>query len=596
MESIRRPSRRHSHVPALGAAALLAVALIVSPAAAQAPAATADFSGYATGAVTHADALQTGGTRIVNSDLAFSGASVASKGLGARLTSEVGTVVQPALGDKRTYGRGSGFEASAFEPTPVENDLILTAKVEASAPPSAGPTTQETALPFDPFAYASLLRGRSEARWGGADCVLGADLSFGLGYAAGTQLVDGDFGAPGSSPQLEQPLLTTDALAPERAFSQSLSRTRLVPQTAANGAVLGPNLGLMNETRQTIAPTTLFKGTPQQFTIEVLGEWVLRVVATGLPGGAYVHYGPGAVSPETPILRTIDAAGNVTNILTFQQFLSNAGFVFTFPGLAEIAVGEDPRAIGGDGNSNPTLTPEGTVAAAAVDVVRVKTLFGDLQIEDLRIGHMEARAQVPAGGIACGLGVAKRSEPESVTPGSEFTYVITVTNPYDCTLTDVKVVDTITTTAGINFTVLSQDPSANAVAANTLTWNDVGPIAPGAAKELRVRVRVEPNSASGLFTDRAVATANCGLDSAQAGVKINLQLKGEVVIQLPRVQAGARVLGERILPATGQPVWWLLATAMLLIAAGSATLRAAPAPRALEPEEFGAIMHRLMRG
>ena len=38
-------------------------------------------------------------------------------------------------------------------------------------------------------------------------------------------------------------------------------------------------LGLQSETRQTIAPVTFFKGAPFQFTVELLGEWVLRAFA-----------------------------------------------------------------------------------------------------------------------------------------------------------------------------------------------------------------------------------------------------------------------------------------------------------------------------
>lgn len=62
--------------------------------------------------------------------------------------------------------------------------------------------------------------------------------------------------------ELLEGLLSTTALPPLREVSQSSSRTAIVP--GADG-----RLALMSETRQTIAPVTLFKGTAAQFTVEV---------------------------------------------------------------------------------------------------------------------------------------------------------------------------------------------------------------------------------------------------------------------------------------------------------------------------------------
>src|SRR5438309_11994023 len=104
----------------------------------------------------------------------------------------------------------------------------------------------------------------------------------------------------------------------------------------------------MSEVRQTIAPVTLFAGTPNETTIELLGEWVLQTVATGMPGGAWIHYGPGTVSPQTPIVRLIDSGGKRA-LLSFQDVFGDKGFSFEIPGVAEISIGEAPRAIGGNG-------------------------------------------------------------------------------------------------------------------------------------------------------------------------------------------------------------------------------------------------------
>ena len=499
-------------------------------------------AGYASGTVIHADALQNAGTRLADVEVAFSGAAYTSAPLGKGIKNEVQRVVTYALGAFNGYGRGSGLEVGLGVPNSGENQIVLPAKVEAKAPPSTALVTKEEGpVKIDPLAAASLLRGQAQSHAVSNGCVLGSDLGYGLGYVLDLGLIN-----PGS------PLLSTSADNPDRAASQSVSRTRLVKGQAGK-------FGLMSETRQTIAPVTLFKGTPNQFTIEALGEWVLRVTADGITGS--VHYGPGTASPETPIARIIDAANKVTNVLTFQQLLGKEGLTVTVPGgVAEIALGEAPRALGGASGSKPTAI--GTLASAAVDVVRVKLLdSGENHVADVRVGHMEAAVAVPAGGIVCGIGMAKRADPESVRAGQSFVWTVTVNNPHDCTLTKVKVVDTITTSnPGIKYTITGHDPAASSTTPSSLTWDDIGPIEPGKSKELKITVKVAEDSAAGLFTDEAVATALCGQGGAEgsaeaiaggaADAAAGNVLEGRVVLNLPEVVA---VLGRSIaaLPRTG---------------------------------------------
>ncbi len=86
-------------------------------------------------------------------------------------------------------------------------------------------------------------------------------------------------------------------------------------------------LGLQSETRQTIAPVTLFKGTPFQFTIEVLGEWALRAVADGAAGGSSIHYGPLATrrAPKPRSCGSSTRKGEVLGQLTTQMLLGHDG-------------------------------------------------------------------------------------------------------------------------------------------------------------------------------------------------------------------------------------------------------------------------------
>lgn len=450
-----------------------------------------DAAAYGTGTVVHVDAVTSGADSLAAADVAFSGAAFATAAPTGAYANEMDRIVTPALGVNSGHGRGSGLELGLLsDPAPIIGDLA-----EATAPPSTEPVTKVVGpISVEPLAGVELLRGSALARSADQGCVLGSNLSYGLGSAAGVQLLD--------------ETVSTEAVPPAREVSQSTSRTYVT--SAAPG-----RFGLVSQTRQTIAPVTLFKGTPAQFTIEVLGEWVLEAFADGATSS--VHYGPNESSPETPVIRVLDALGNETGALTLQQLLEDDGLEITIPGVATISLGEDPRDIDGDGASEPVTEP--TLTLAAVDVVRVKLLQGDLT--DLRVGHMEAAVAVPAAGVTCpGLQVTQTVDPTQVHPGDQFTYTIVVSNPNDCTLTDVKVVETITGSDGVLFTALSPT-----------TLGDIGPIGPGESKEITVKVEVPPGSAPGQLSAEAVVTGVCQppADGPDAGASpVPLEGRGPV--------------------------------------------------------------------
>jgi uncharacterized repeat protein (TIGR01451 family)/LPXTG-motif cell wall-anchored protein len=548
-----------------------------TPAGAQVPAAQADYKGYSTGTVIHADALTLGATRVLDTEVAFSGATVASKGTGGvtrgpgaaagTVVNEMEQVIQPALpntsldpglqGD-RVFGRGSGLEIGVGTTVSQDvnaNQLLLAQRALASGPPTSALVRREVGpIKIDPVAYASLVRGEAQVRWDGDNtCSLGEPLSYGLGYAADAQVLNLGGATAGDAP-FAGGAVETNAPEPERRVSQTRSITRLVPQTDAQGNKIGDNFGLMTETRMTIAPVDLLGGA---ITLEFLGEWVLRSVATGLPGQAYVTYGPGAVSPETPVLRILEG-GIANTVLSLQDLLGSQGLPIEVPGVASIVLGEDPRAIGGDANSSATQGGDGTVASGAVDVVRVQlleaaTLLG-VSVLDIRVGHMESHAQVPAGGIKCNVPVSKTADKQTVNAGDTFTYNINVTNPFaDCDLTNVRVVDTITTSGGVRYTITGTNPQASSQTANTITFNDIGPIGPKQSKTVSITVAVAANSAAGQFTNNAVATGNCATGSAQGGARITVPITGETTVVVPSVGGGRELpaTGVDVLPRTG---------------------------------------------
>ncbi|HYH49122.1 MAG TPA: hypothetical protein VEG38_06205, partial [Acidimicrobiia bacterium] len=387
-------------------------------------------AGYGTGTAYATDADLSGlGTAI---EVAFSGVTYGSSPLPARVD-ELQRSVAPALAAAQGFGRGSATEIGSGE-----DRVVLDDDSEAKAPPpSDGQSKELTDVDLVPVVNADLLQSRASARSASNGCVVGSDVALGQGVATRTDLVNEE-----NKDARDRPILSLSEDEPERAATQSLSRIGLVPTGNAQPA----RFGLVSETRQTIAPITLFKGRPQEMTIEIGGEWILRAVADGTKG--FISYGP-EVDPGTPILR-IDQKDGQDIALTLQDLQDDKGTDLGAPGVEEFIIGEDPRAIGGRADTRPIVT--GTLAAAAVDILRVR-IPDDEQpdgVLDVRVGHMEVAAAVPAGGISCpGIGMAKESSRVAVAPGERFTWSITVGNPNDCVLDKVKIVDTITASAGV---------------------------------------------------------------------------------------------------------------------------------------------------
>ncbi|HET7720758.1 MAG TPA: hypothetical protein VFK43_12375, partial [Acidimicrobiales bacterium] len=465
----------------------------------------------------------------MDGEVAFSGASNNSQGLATTINNEMSQAVQPAKADKKAYGRGSGLELGLGTTTPNNpnaNQLILAAMAESSAPPIGPLVTEEVGpVPADPVAYASLLRGQAATVWDDRVCTIGQPIAYGLGYAADAQLLN--TGAANGDGSMQAPLVAADAgtTSTVRAVSQSKSFTYLKP----NG---DGTWGIVSETRQTIAPVTLFKGTPNEVTIEALGEWVLRATASGKAGGAKVEYAPGgSVTPTTPLLRIIQPSGEdpVTTILTTQDIFGETGLVIPANPLVSIAVGEDPRAIAAPGavpdpESSPAVAADGTSAAGAVDVVRINLLqpdaTGGFHALDLRIGHMEAKTTAPAGGIRCEIPVNKTASPDPVQPGQAFTWTISIPTspeafaPIACDLVDIRAVDTVRVVRGTPKWRIDGASDGGVVTGNNrVEWSNLGTYKRGdPPKQVTINGTVLPDSGEGLLENTVNVTAtlaNC---------------------------------------------------------------------------------------
>ena len=514
----------------MGVAGVLATA---GPAPAQTPVASANFNGYASGAVVHTGVLNQGPTTLVELDQAFAGAALNSQGFNNQIDSKINTVIQAADPTKKSGARGAGIELGIGQNNPVATaSALITQKATATAPPNSGLIDNKTNLALDPVLNVTLAEGRAQANWdtdpqGNNGCLLGQDMSNGFGHLVNATAV----GSPNPTALVNLPgeLSTT-------------SRTRFVPQTDTGGNVVGggTGVGLMSENVQTYAPIGLLGGA---VTITVVGPIRLAAVATGVPGQAYMQYGPPAGTPGTTPILTIQTAGSTPAVvITAQQLLGSNGLDIDL-GLIHITVATQPHALGGSTSSAPVAAADGTSVSGEVDLAMVKAPG----LADVRVGHMEASATVPQGGVLCQIDVSKEAQPDHVNPGDTFNYIIHVHNPHACTLTGVKVVDTITATRGVLFSILGEDPKADSVTKSSITWNDIGPLDPGATKDLVVHMKVASHSGGGTFTEKASVTANCAIGNAQGSSTIAVPAAGSATIQLPTIKGGAGAA----LPVTG---------------------------------------------
>jgi len=449
------------------------------------------YAGYGTGTAFSTDAELSGVG--VSVEKAFSSAVYGSEALPAR-SDEVDRPATPPL----EAGHGFGA-ASAADIGKGEDRLDLPDDISASAPPNGDERDGEVAdVALLPLLHADLLRTRAAARTAGAGCVIGSDLASGRATALRSDV-------PGQKGDAERPLFTISGDDPARALTESRSRIGLLPPATKDTA----RFGIFSETRQTIAPVTFLKGTPNEVTVEAAGEWILRVASDGRT--AVVTYGPDADDPETPVLR-IDRPGNKNDtVLTAQDITDSRGEDLSTPGVEEFIIGEPPRVIGGGTGSSPLAT--GTRVSAAVDVLRL--LIPDDREADgfaeVVVGHMEAAVALPTGGITCpGIALAKEASSAEVEPGEDFTWTVTVANPNNCLLERVSLVDTVKNTGALRFEITGTDPNATGRDGDTLTFTGFRPLRMGESFKVTVRAKMATDSPPGRFTNDVVSAGACG--------------------------------------------------------------------------------------
>ena len=514
------------------------------------------FSASGTGTAVHIGALNLGSTQILNTEVAFSGGAANSKGInGGAITNEFGQTVKPQPvppPGSNSYGRGTGVELGVGSTLPSDvdrNALNLSDRAEASAAPPSPLVTKEIPINVDPLLYASTARGQAQAIFDPTFCPVGRPLNFGLGYVENLELLNtgatrdanGGFGG--------QLLGTSVSQGNPRGASQSRTVSYLIP----NG---DGTFGVVSETRQTVAPITLLGDLNTGLILEVAGEFGLKATATGKTSGSKVEY----IGNPVVTIKTVTAGVEVTVLqLTLQQLIGNQGLNVNLAPVADVSVGAPPRAIGSaPAAPSPAVTAtDGTSASGAVDTVRLRVLtIPGLMGADVSLGHMEATANAPAGGVKCQIPVSKSANPDPVQVGQDVTFTIKIPSDaaffnalFNCDLVGIKATDTHeSTSGGPKVTLVSAEPGGR-IEGNKAIFDNLGSYRLGDPPiVLTIKARVPRGSRSGVLRDTADVTAalgNCrggaaGEDIVKGGATFDgSAVVGRVTLVGPSVTGGS---------------------------------------------------------
>ncbi len=512
--------------------------LVFAPVSANAQLSTQPFAAYGSGTALAINALTVGATTIADIHTAHSGGSVDSTGLTETLNDQFGQVVQPALPDKNAYGRGAGVEVGLILPNPQPanlNQLILTQVAEQDAPPIIGTlVSHETPIDLAGILEVSLARGQAQATYDPEFCPIGRPLTYGSGYVENLSALGGAVGTSQTG--------------------DSASESRTVTYFVPNG---DGTFGVVSETRQIIAPISL-AGTG--ITVDVVGPLTMKATATGKPGDPR----NGISYPGTPTL-TISLNNIPLISLSLQDLLGQNGLTVDLPGILRVTAGAPPTGL--DGTGSPIVAGDGTVAAGAVDAVRLQvlSLLGPEPLIDLAVGHIEAAALAPAGGVTCRIPVKKIAIPDPVPVGEDATFVISIPSDaglfnalFACDLVNITAVDTVDVASGsATFEIVSAD-HGGVINGNTVTWANLGNYVLGQPPiELRLVVRIKSASGEAVIRDIVDVSATLGNCQGRAagddivlgsGQITNAAVTGRFVLLTPVAGGNLAATGGTALP------------------------------------------------
>lgn len=527
------------------------------------------YSGYTSGAAVHADLLTTATARLADVEVGVADAAVDSEGLKKTLNVYQRRVAPDGITASHSRARSSLVEVGVGLMPPDADNQVKPFVAEANAPGGEPVDASLLNQTVSPLVHVSLLRRVAEANWNSSTCIIGEPISTGEQHLARVELLEtGDDATTPVQLGFDKPVIGIDAdkAGPRRAATHIISREQLY-----KGA--GPGFGLQSVVTETLAPVTLLQGTANEFTIEVNGPAYLVAQADGTSGGAKVIY-------RAPIVSVIQG-GEVTQVLPQQPV--NVRLPGPGDAIAHVKLGTiEPLPALNLGDA--TTKANGTVAAAQANVVEVALL--DAVSQKLRgatvgLGHLEAAATVPVGGISCPIPVTKTPNPAAVEVGDQFTTTITIDNPFKCPVSNLSLVDEISVEQGARFEVVDvsdggNQPGGSNLSSATITWSNLGTLQPGAKKSVTVTMTAQ--GAAGIISD--TATAGGTLDNCEAKpgsadtdvssmTKVKVPVSGKGTVDVPATS----VLGKRVLPRTGLPVGAQMAGGVVLLAAAALLMR-----------------------
>jgi LPXTG-motif cell wall-anchored protein len=514
------------------------------------------YGGFASGEVAHVHALDVMGTKVANVELGQSNAVVRSAGLPASIYNEFDRPILPAgFTGKNSYGQGSVAEVGLGVTKTDPNQLAPFVSQAASngSPTHVLDDKDPLHVPGSPLVWVDGLHTTAAANWNTNTCVIGEPISAGFSRLAAVDAVNIDSA------------MGTNA---DDSFKQALVHAGVVESASFTqlykGA--GPGLGLAAVSATHAVHLVLLKGTANEIIVDVAPAFLVVKV-----DGTHHANVKDNVDYFAPLV-SIKAGGQVFNILPDQV------------GPLDIQVPPGAGDTGGDlllrlklntllpltSSTGPTVKTlvngAGTQASATVNVLDLQVLKipeVPLELARVSVGHLEAAAEVPAGGVNCPIPVTKTPDVTTVESGHNFTTTIKVDNPWACPLVLSKVTDQIDTIEGTStFQVVSATPDPNSpslptadgLTSSLVTWSSGLPtIPPGGHATFTVTLKT--GGGAGKIKDIASAegaVSNCkpapgsGETTVTGITNVKVPVTGTGTLTVPET----KVLGVR-LPRTG---------------------------------------------
>ncbi len=321
---------------------------------------TGSYGGSASADLVTLDALDIPGTMdLANAQVAPALAQVSSTG--------------SLPGSAQAYAHATNLNVNLLSGA-IPLDNLLVQATQSSPPANASPVSKQLlSLPANPLLDATLASASAHADFlpNGACLPAGTPISDASSALANASVLNGVIpGGAGTS------LLALDNAQGSTVFTHST--VGLVSESGQS------TYGVQSSAITQLTALTLFKGTSNQLTVNVLAPPTVTATATGQPGGASVTYTEPILQivQGSKVLGTLDAASANTSI--------------SLAGLGTLSLGQ---------LTNVVKAPNGTSASGSASLLTL-TLGGSgtpipATVVHLAIAPASVSATVPAGGVVC---------------------------------------------------------------------------------------------------------------------------------------------------------------------------------------------------